>query len=475
MRNLSRLSACCVIWLALLCPSGLAQVATKEYKISAVSLTFLQATGDVYLDVTFSDNLDLTHAADLSVANIVSIRTQPGGRELTPLPDGSGNVQTVLGNPRKLRIQIDQTKTLPADTDTKVDICFRAIHFIDADMTPHVGGVCGTGDLITPGNLDAKLALQLKKLEDTPQAKTSDEKNIFASGFSAKGESGDAQGGAEIHLNGDDFGVPGLMAALHLRKATAEETDPKNFELELKQRSTFILGAGDLAKARDELNGGNTAAAQKLIDDYQKRVLSSIHLDLGGKLEAEALNFHVTNFVGDGNFKVVSRTKKLFGSKSGFYKFNLMPAGMELGYNLGKGDEAAAAAVDPMLAQQLAEVDWITRFKAGAGFTLFYSNPESKFIFKRVEVDLQGVYRYLFNREVKFDASTKKNILTDRGHKPWFQGDLKFFVADTDRGRAGFKLTFNRGSLPPVFSETKSFQFGLIFETAEDKKAETEQ
>ena len=88
-------------------------------------------------------------------------------------------------------------------------------------------------------------------------------------------------------------------------------------------------------------------------------------------------------------------------------------------------------------------------------------------------IALQGVYRYLFNREVKFDETTQKNILTDKGHKPWFQGDLKFFLADNDRGRVGFKLTFNRGSLPPVFAQTKSFQFGLIFETSEDEPEAT--
>jgi len=468
MRILSRLSVCLLL-LSLLPVNSSAQVATKEYKISAVSLTFFRATGDVYLDVTFTDNLDLTHVEDLSVTNIISIKTQPNGIDLTPLPNSSGNVQTVLGNPRKLRIPIDQTKKLPTDDDTKVDICFRAIHFIDADMTPHVSGVCGTGDLITPGNINAKLALQLKKLEDTPQAKSSDEKNIFASGFTTKGEGEDAEGGAEIHLNSKDLGVPNLFAALHLLKGTGENADPKNFELELKHRTTFIFGRKNLAAARDALDAGNTALAQGLIDDYRKRIFSSIHVDLGGKLEAEALGFDVANFVGEGNIKILSRTKTLFGSKSGFYKFRLIPAGLEAGYNLGKTDEAAAAAIDPKLAEQLAEVDWITRFKAGAGFTLFYRNVESKLPFKRIEVDLQGVYRYLFSREVKFDETTKKNILTDKGHKPWFQGDLKFFLADSDRGKVGFKLTFNRGSLPPVFAQTKSFQFGLIFETSEDE------
>ena len=468
MRILSRLGVCLLL-LIFLSVNSSAQLPTKEYKISLVTFTFIRQSGDVFVDVTFSDNLDLTQTQDLSVANIISIKAQPSGTEVTPLPGTGGNVQVLPFSQRKLRITIDQTKKLPTDADNKVDICFREIHFIDADQTTHSSGVCGTGDLLNPANLKAKLAMQLKKLEDTPEAKSSDEKNIFASGFTTKGEGNDAEGGAEIHLNSKDLGVPNLFASLHLLKGTGENADPKNFELELKHRTTFIFGANKLAEARDAIDAGDITNGQRLIDEYQKRIFSSIHLDIGGKLEAEALGFDVANFVGEGTFKLLSRTKRLFGSKSGFYKFRLIPGGLELGYNLGKGDEAAAAAIDPKLAAQLAEVDWITRYKAGANFTMFYRNPESKLPFKRIEVDLQGVYRYLFNREINFDETLKKNILTDKGHKPYFQGDLKFFLADNERGKVGFKLTFNRGSLPPVFAQTKSFQFGLIFETSEDE------
>ena len=469
MQSLSRPSVRHLLCLCLLMVGIPAQAQTKEYKISQVDLSPQPGTSNVVLRTTFTDNLDPMHPEDLAASNLVSVRSQPSNTVLTPL----GAVEREFGNPRRLTFLIDLSRTLPPAGDNKVEVCFREINFVDADGTPHANAVCGTGDIVRQVDA-ARLARQLKVLEDTPLAKSSDEKNIFASGFSTKSEGNDAEGGAEIHLNSKDLAVPGLLASLHMRKATAEGADPKNFELELKQRTTWVFGASSIAAARDALDRGDTATAQTLTEAYRKRVLSSIHLDLGGKLEAEALGFDVTNFVGEGSFKLLSRTKTLFGSKSGFYKFRLIPAGLEAGYNLGKADEAAAAAVDPKLAQELAEVDWITRFKAGAGFTLFFRNPESKLPFKRVEVDLQGVYRYLFNREVKFDESTQKNILTDRGHKPWFQGDLKFFLADTERGRAGFKLTFNRGSLPPVFATTKSFQFGIIFETAEDDDKATE-
>jgi hypothetical protein len=458
-----------LLCLCLLAVGVSAQAQTKEYKISQVDLSPEQGTRNVVLRVTFTDDLDQKHPEDLTPGNIVSLKSQTSNAALTRL----GPVERDPLNERRLTFTVDLSQTLPPASDNKVEVCFREIHFVDADGTPHANAVCGTGDIIREVDA-ARLERQLKVLKDTPQAKSSDEKNIFASGFSTKSDGGDAEGGAEIHLNSNDLGVPGLLASLHLRKATAEGADPKNFELELKQRSTWIFGASKIAEVRDALDKGNIEEAQKLTEAYRKRVLSSIRLDLGGKLEAEALGFDVTNFVGDGSLKILSRTKTLFGSRSGFYKFRLIPAGLEAGYNLGKADEAAAAAIDPKLAQELAEVDWITRFKAGAGFTLFYRNPESKLPFKRVEVDLQGVYRYLFNREVKFDESTQKNILTDRGHKPWFQGDLKFFLADSERGRAGFKLTFTRGSLPPVFATTKSFQFGIIFETAEDDAKATE-
>src|SRR5438132_10003274 len=55
--------------------------------------------------------------------------------------------------------------------------------------------------------------------------------------------------------------------------------------------------------------------------------------------------------------------------------------------------------------------------------------------------------------------------------KPWYQADLKAFIFSNDQGRAGFKVSFIRGGLPPVFADTKAFRFGFVFETSDDKSS----
>jgi hypothetical protein len=205
-----------------------------------------------------------------------------------------------------------------------------------------------------------------------------------------------------------------------------------------------------------------------LLRKRQERVLGAMFFDFGGKIETQALDFDVTNFIGEGAFQIQSRTKGLFGSKKGFWRFRLMPAATELGYNVSQQPPAGSdvAPIDP---------DWIARFRFGGVFTLFYKNQsEGLALFRRVELDLQAVDRYLFRREIQFNDETKANTTTDRGHKPWFQAAFKVFFTDPEEGsgglRSGFKLTYNRGSLPPVFADTKSFQFGFILESTESKK-----
>jgi hypothetical protein len=75
---------------------------------------------------------------------------------------------------------------------------------------------------------------------------------------------------------------------------------------------------------------------------------------------------------------------------------------------------------------------------------------------------------------VQFDKEKMTNTTTDRGNKPWLQADFKVYFTDPEEGsgglRSGFKLSYNRGSLPPVFATTKSFQFGFVLESTETKK-----
>lgn len=458
--------------LLLLCLIGLTASArpAEEYQIK--SAVFYNFPSEKRIAVEFTDPLDQRHPEDLAVAN-VEVHSMPSNTRIDV-----DRVQRRGGSPRDLKIV---ALTTPPATDDKVQVCFTRLNFRTAGRQAHptTSQICFTGDMATPANIAARLEKDFEVLQQTP--KTSDEKNIFASGFASKGEGESSEGGAQINLNSNDLGIPGLFVSMHLDKTTADNADPKHFDAGITYRSTYLFGARGAADTRTQLdiirNPTSTpqlveaaeAAVNRLTADRQKMLLGAWLFDLGANLEGEALNFKVTNFVGNATLALQSRTKKLFGSKNGYWKFRLIPAGIEGGNNLNV-DAASQQAATPQQMQDLQDVNYIVRFKAGGAFTLFYENDDSRLPVKRIEWDSRGVDRYLFRKEVMFDDTTKMNVLTDKGNKPWFQTDLKFFLASTPNGRLGFKISYHRGSLPPVFAATNSFQFGFIVETADDIK-----
>lgn len=468
----SRLVVICLVLFCLNSSFAYAQAPTEEYKISTVS--FKSFPGQTYIDVRFSDRLDKKHPEDLNPTN-TQIKTAPSNGPIT--------VALIISrdpiSPRNLRITFASSPAIPG-TDNQVQVCFTKLNFLDAAGKPHAttSSVCGTGNILNPENIAAELEKQYEVLLQTPKSST--EKNIFASGFVAKGSGNTSEGGAEIHLNSNDLGIPGLTASLHLDKTTADKADPKAFQSGLTYRSTFLIGAKGADLTREKLaiiRNPNSSAQEieqakgevdRLTKERQSQFWGAWLFDVAGNLEGQAVNFDVTNFVGEATVQLLSRTKTLFGSKKGYWKARFL-GGMEGGKNLNKGNDAQMGSMQQM--KDLKDVNYIARSKFGGTLTFFYSDPESRFPFKRVEADIRGVDRYLFLSELKFDETTKMNIMTDKGHKPWFQTDVKCYFSDTSAGRFGFKLSYKRGSLPPVFANTNSFQFGFVIETADDAKA----
>lgn len=426
--------------------------------------------------VTFTQNLDQSPAKlaeSLSTNNITLRVGGDSGRTLKPL-----SARPEPGSFQQVLVTFDYTKLTPEDTVFR--ICFAKLNFTDAAGANKTttAPVCASIDPLTPENVKLKKALLLEELKKVP--KTSEEQNIFASGFVVNGEGGDAEGGAFVNLNGN-LGVPGLSAMMRLKKTTAESADPRHFETGLTYRSTYLFGRAIRDRIVTLLNNPDVSDAtvagteiNNIVAEEQRRIFAGMFFDFTGKLEGEALEFDVTNAVADGMVQIVSPIKRAFGTNKASVKYRLL-AGIEAGQNLNNNEEVQGVATPEQLAQ-LAEVNWISRFKVGGRISFYYRNPESVLPFKRVELDLQAVNRYLVAREAMFDETTKKNILTDKGNKPWLQADLKFYFTDPPEGtggfRSGFKVSYNRGSLPPVFAQTRSFQFGLVFETVGVNKAE---
>jgi hypothetical protein len=452
-------SSISILWLTgSLCSQT--QVPSRQYQIDRAALT-LFAPPNFYMNVWFTDPLADGNTLD---ASNIHITTTPAHQlnigSATRLPGTKKAVQVILaGEP-------------PTDlTDAKV--CFNTLTFLDAQKRRHdASDVCFSLEIETMSSIASQKQQVLDDLKKVP--KTADEKNIFASGFVTTATSG-TDGGAEINLNSNDLGVPGLTMSLHIDKATATGGDAKSFRAGPNFRNILLFGKSDLRQMQLDIatyrNAGNPAAAAAALAqittlENRPRFWSAALIDFAGTLEGEAMNFKVANFVGDGQVQVQSRTQKLFGSTSGFWRLRIVPGGVEGGKNVNTtSGTATPTPTSP---------DFIARLKGGANVTLFYENTENPFPFKRVDLDLGMVHRYLFLKEAEMTSTSTPALTVSKGYHPWYQVALKVYLVDSPKGKYGVQLTYKNGSLPPAFAETKAFQFGFLFESADGEGAKTQ-
>jgi hypothetical protein len=444
-----------------------AQQGTEDFKITNVVATYFPAAAgqpdQTFVDVTFSQPLDFSHTEDFDLSNIT----------ITALPNTTLTPAAAERRPgSRKQVRVPFSGTVPA-TVTQAQICFQKINYMaSAQSSSLANNVCGTGLVVNRSNVVAQKKKVLGDLQKVP--KTSSDKNIFASGFVTTTSDG-SQGGADINLNSPQLGIPGLTVSMQLKKTSTVKGDPRNFEAAFNYRSTFLYKRKDYDDIATRLNEARTAAdahsqdtaldqVNQKMSKIQSHFLAATLLDFSGRLEGQATNFNVTNFIGEGAVQLQSRTRLFFGSRHGFWRFRILPAGFEGGTNLGRGDLQAKSTTTGTTSP---DVHWISRFKSGAVFTTFYQNDESALPFKHLDLDVQVVDRHLFFQEVAFDQSTMKSTAVTKGDKPYFQADAKVFLFETPSSRYGFKLSYNRGSLPPEYNSVSSFQFGFVIETTD--------
>jgi hypothetical protein len=378
------------------------------------------------------------------------------------------NTSLVVSNPRfppgnTMKLEVDWTlDILPKKDDTQFTITIDQV----TTSTGTTSNLHADGPLYQRANVQAFIDAQKKAFDDAIAiAKTSEEKNIFASLSVSAPTSGSTAGDADIHLN--RWVGQNVFLSLTLNKSSAEKADPKHFDTSFTFRKVFLF----LSKPP---RGGPTNATlfqkqneRASVEAIRHRRLLGVLLDGGGRFEGDATNFGVTNAVFQMPIQLASRTMG-FGplGSNGFWKFRLVPAGVEAGHNLG--------SENPNLKQYN-----ILRYVSGVTFGLVYdpnqtsqngvANPNS--FLPTVELTGAVAARYLFNSETAWDVTTKSSSLVSSGMRPWYQADLKVFLFSSGQGRAGFKVTFEDGSQPPVFSKTHAFRFGLVYETSDDKTA----
>jgi hypothetical protein len=387
-----------------------------------------------------------------------------GQIHLTAKPSGTS---LIVSHPRfpsgnSTRLEVDWTlDNLPKKDDTQFTITIDQV----TTSTGTASNLQADGSLYQRANVQTFIDAQKKKFDDAiALAKTSEEKNVFASLNVSAPTSGSAAGDADIHLN--RWVGENVFLSLALNKSSAENADPKHFDASVTVRKVFLFlssPSGQPTNATLFKKQNENASAMEV----RRRRLLGVLLDGGGRFEGDATNFGVTNAVFQVPIQLASRTMG-FGplGSNGFWKFRLVPAGVEAGHNLGSDN--------PDLKQYN-----ILRYVSGATLGLVY-NPNqnsqggtasSGSSFPAVELTGVVAARYLFNSETAWDASTKTSSLISSGMRPWYQADLKVFLFSSGQGRAGFKVTFEDGSQPPVFAKTQAFRFGLLYETSDDKTA----
>ena len=308
----------------------------------------------------------------------------------------------------------------------------------------------GEGPIQTPDEHQTAALDDLKKAvaADKPDS----QKDIFVGLNVAAPSSGSAAGEGELHFNGLLSGVSSnLRVNTNLQKSSTDGSDLKTFDIGLvySMQHSFLKGA--LAS----IHSGSTAEQIVAVTNgIMKHVWLGIGVDGAGRLEGQAMNFNVTNAVVDLPLQITSRT---LGSGSGYFFFRLLPAGVEAGRNLRTEDDKQKAYP-------------IARYKAGGSFGLYWkAKDQENTPIKKILFDSQAVSRYLFENESAYDTTTKKATAVAKGHYFYVQAQLKVYLADTAQGAYAFRVSYDRGGLPPVFSNVKTFRYGFVFESGSKK------
>lgn len=398
----------------------------------------------------------------LPYANVTFSATAVG----SPAPD---QVKITANGVALTALQVTQDPftggfTISLDPSAKLGAATRADISIPVQFA--AGGQTITltkqGDVLSPRQrLDAATAA----LQNAKKDETNDERNIFLGLNVAAPTNESAEGDAEVHLNGtlSQFNQS-LRLNANLRKSSADKADSRQFDIALRMDFTHnFLGDSvqniQVASTTFQTSPTpeNQEKLQASIDALQKRFWLAYSVDTAIRFEADPTSFKVTNAVIDLPLQFISRTMNVFGSRDGWWFLRVIPAGFEGGQNLGSESPAN-------------EKYSIARLKAGATLGLFWKapNPDTAFI-KKVMLEAQGVDRYLFTSEAAFDRTSRTAIAIAEGNKHYVQADLKIYLAATAQGNYAFRASYVNGGLPPVFTESKTFRYGFVFESADKK------
>jgi len=435
---------------------------------------------------------------DLNASNI-TLKFLPSGRVVPSSvivatdtnPENAARTENKGNTTHFKTLQIglrDVEESRPEPGDDQVEVTFAVLHF--KDLKDPKSGITGTGPIFNASNISKRIEADRQALKDAlSHAKTDEEKDAFI-GLNVVVPSGgaDSQGSGEINFNRDLYASTVGQAALfdhikvgfHLNKASETAADPRHFDVGFTFRKTFLRA--DRAKLNVikeainkttsnsptsvsamvtvKENGKATAEpAIEAINNLQKDFVRAFIFDNALRFEGDVSSrgiSNVSNLLWDSQLQIATVSRALSG-RTGFWNFRWVPVGFEVGGNLTNND-------DPMR-----EKHSLARLKSGGEFNLIFKAGDPNEPISRIQLSAKALERYLFRSESTLDEMTKKVVLTDKGSKYWLQADLKVSTGlRVGAGRVGFKVTFQRGFLPPVYNFVKTFKFGVVFETNDD-------
>jgi hypothetical protein len=430
-----------------------------------------------YVEVTFSSDV-AANLGDLAPLNI-DIRALPSNKQLTDINVDPTETQFVPGTSKIAQVVLQDVPTnevLPGDD--QVRITFHQFHFASSTVTD----LSATGKIYNQSNIASFKDEMLSKLkESVASAKTQSEKDFFAGlNVTVPSGGGDAQGNGDINLNHTFYAAnitqrslfDQAVVGLEAKKASETNADPQHFQVGATVRKVFLLASRrELASVRDAILGTPTGdmstraindptqpnvngkKPEDVIRTLQRRFFRAIYFDNGLQFEGDikgASIGNVSNLVYTGRVQVTTINHALGGSSS-FFNLRLLPIGTELGHNVNDSE-------NPQFNNPS-----IIRLNNGAAFNVFYDNPTALPV--RIELSVDAINRHLFHAESAFDTTTQKASSVTSGNKYWVQADAKLLFIRTQHGRAGLRVTFQRGYLAPVYNFTKAFNIGLVFET----------
>lgn len=339
----------------------------------------------------------------------------------------------------RIRIPLD----MPLVAGNQISVACAPISYFDGPDLRKMPGISTSATVPESGQYQKLLLDRITK--EAAAAKTQQEQDLFASGFLTAASSGTA-GGLDLALN-PSLGIRGLKSFLQIKASTQAGADARSFEAGARYQ-LFYLSDRKAFEAIQGMGGQPLPAILESLRAHEPkswygRIFVGTSIDLALKLEGSPGAFNVTNLVAGTSFTLRSRSRGFAGRKA-FIRGFLTPGGVEY----GQSHISTTPAPPP---------GTVARIKAGGGVRIHYAG--------RIELAAETVARYLFQNEATWDSATNTLSATSRGLRPYTQLDCKVYIGQMMGMSYGWRISLNRGSLPPVYASVRSVQVGFVVES----------